>query len=94
MVGVNGAGKTTTIGKLAHWYQSQNHSVILGAGDTYRAAAKEQLKAWGDKLNIDVISHNQGSDPGAVAFDTISATASCLPTAVPASISSTVASPS
>ncbi len=73
MVGVNGAGKTTTIGKLAHWYQSQNHSVILGAGDTYRAAAKEQLKAWGDKLNIDVISHNQGSDPGAVAFDTISA---------------------
>ncbi|MFL2756087.1 MAG: signal recognition particle-docking protein FtsY [Dehalococcoidia bacterium] len=73
MVGVNGAGKTTTIGKLAHWYQSQNHSVILGAGDTYRAAAKEQLKVWGDKLNIDVISHNQGSDPGAVAFDTISA---------------------
>ena len=73
MVGVNGAGKTTTIGKLAHWYQSQNHSVILGAGDTYRAAAKEQLKVWGEKLNIDVISHNQGSDPGAVAFDTISA---------------------
>ena len=73
MVGVNGAGKTTTIGKLAHWYQSQNYSVILGAGDTYRAAAKEQLKVWGEKLNIDVISHNQGSDPGAVAFDTISA---------------------
>ena len=73
MVGVNGAGKTTTIGKLAHWYQKQNYSVILGAADTYRAAAIEQLKVWGDKLNIDVISHNQGSDPGAVAFDTISA---------------------
>ncbi|MBS20265.1 MAG: signal recognition particle-docking protein FtsY [Chloroflexi bacterium] len=73
MVGVNGAGKTTTIGKLAHWYQNQNYSVILGAGDTYRAAASEQLQVWGDKLNIDVISHNQGSDPGAVAFDTISA---------------------
>tara|TARA_Y100001970_G_scaffold28717_2_gene35256 strand:- start:29772 stop:30617 length:846 start_codon:yes stop_codon:yes gene_type:complete len=73
MVGVNGAGKTTTIGKLAHWYQKQNYSVILGAGDTYRAAASEQLQVWGDKLNIDVISHNQGSDPGAVAFDTISA---------------------
>ena len=64
MVGVNGAGKTTTIGKLAHWYQKQNYSVILGAGDTYRAAASEQLQVWGDKLNIDVISHNQGSDPG------------------------------
>ena len=73
MVGVNGAGKTTTIGKLAHWYRKQNYSVILGAGDTYRAAASEQLQVWGDKLNIEVISHNQGSDPGAVAFDTISA---------------------
>ena len=73
MVGVNGSGKTTTIGKLAHWYKTQNHTVILGAGDTYRAAATEQLNFWGDKLDTTVISHNQGSDPGAVAFDTISA---------------------
>ena len=73
MVGVNGAGKTTTIGKLTYWYQTQAHSVILGAGDTYRAAASEQLEVWGDRLNVTTISHSQGGDPGAVTYDTIHA---------------------
>ena len=73
IVGVNGVGKTTTIAKLANWYMNQGKSVIVGAGDTFRAAASEQLKSWGDKLTIDVISHSHGSDPAAVAFDTIAA---------------------
>ena len=71
IIGVNGAGKTTTIAKLAKLYQSQGKSVLLGAGDTFRAAATQQLKLWGEKLNIPVISSQQGSDPSALAYDTI-----------------------
>jgi fused signal recognition particle receptor len=73
MVGVNGAGKTTTVAKLSKWYMDLGKSVIIGAGDTFRAAASEQLQSWGDKLSADVITHQQGSDPAAVAFDTIAA---------------------
>ncbi|WP_297814351.1 signal recognition particle-docking protein FtsY [uncultured Helicobacter sp.] len=72
IVGVNGAGKTTTIAKLANLYQKQGKSVILGAGDTFRAAAIEQLKLWGQRLNLPVIASKIGHDPSAVAFDTIS----------------------
>lgn len=71
IVGVNGAGKTTTIAKLARIYQKQGKSVILGAGDTFRAAAIEQLNLWGERLKIPVISTKQGHDPSAVAYDTI-----------------------
>lgn len=71
IVGVNGAGKTTTIAKLAYLYQKQGKSVILGAGDTFRAAAIEQLKLWGERLNLPVIASKIGHDPSAVAFDTI-----------------------
>ncbi|MFL2784494.1 MAG: signal recognition particle-docking protein FtsY [Dehalococcoidia bacterium] len=73
MVGVNGAGKTTTIAKLTNWYLENGKEVLVGAGDTFRAAAPEQLKSWADKLSVQMISHQSGSDPGAVAFDTISA---------------------
>lgn len=73
IIGVNGAGKTTTIAKLANLYKSQGKKVILGAGDTFRAAAIDQLKLWGEKLDIEVISTQYGSDPSAVAYDTISA---------------------
>ena len=73
MVGVNGAGKTTTIAKLTNWYLENGKEVLVGAGDTFRAAAQEQLKSWADKLSVQMISHQSGSDPGAVAFDTISA---------------------
>ena len=73
MVGVNGAGKTTTVAKLSKWYMDRGKSVIMGAGDTFRAAASEQLQSWGNKLSVDVITHQQGSDPAAVAFDTIAA---------------------
>lgn len=73
IVGVNGAGKTTTIAKLARLYQKNGKSVILGAGDTFRAAAIEQLKLWGERLGVSVISSQMGHDPSAVAFDTISA---------------------
>ncbi len=69
IVGVNGSGKTTSIGKLAHWLKQQNKSVLLGAGDTFRAAAIEQLEIWGERANVDVIAHQPGSDPGGVAFD-------------------------
>ncbi|MDA3967736.1 signal recognition particle-docking protein FtsY [Helicobacter sp. WB40] len=72
IVGVNGAGKTTTIAKLANLYKKNGNSVILGAGDTFRAAAIEQLQLWGDRLKIPVIASKQGHDPSAVAFDTIS----------------------
>ncbi|WP_299549413.1 signal recognition particle-docking protein FtsY [uncultured Helicobacter sp.] len=71
IVGVNGAGKTTTIAKLANLYKSQGKSVILGAGDTFRAAAIEQLKLWGERLGVPVIASQIGHDPSAVAFDTI-----------------------
>ncbi|MCH7800416.1 MAG: signal recognition particle-docking protein FtsY [Chloroflexi bacterium] len=73
MVGVNGVGKTTAIARLANLYKEEGKSVLLGAGDTFRAAAIEQLQVWGDRLNLDVISHRQGADPGAVAFDSVQA---------------------
>ena len=72
IVGVNGVGKTTTIGKLAKYFQSQDKSVVLVAGDTFRAAATEQLCEWGRRNNVRVIAQGEGSDPGAVVFDGIS----------------------
>ncbi|HFQ62165.1 MAG TPA: signal recognition particle-docking protein FtsY [Epsilonproteobacteria bacterium] len=71
IIGVNGAGKTTTISKLAYHYKEKGHSVILGAGDTFRAAAIEQLSRWSDKLNIPIVATQQGHDPSAVVYDTI-----------------------
>lgn len=72
IAGVNGAGKTTTIGKLAKYFQSQGHSVMLAAGDTFRAAAREQLMTWGARNNVSVIAQ-EGGDSAAVIFDAISA---------------------
>ncbi len=72
IAGVNGSGKTTSIGKLAHYFQEQNRSVLLAAGDTFRAAAREQLTAWGERNAVPVISQ-AGGDPAAVIFDAISA---------------------
>jgi fused signal recognition particle receptor len=72
IAGVNGAGKTTSIGKLAHFFQTQGHSVLLAAGDTFRAAAREQLVAWGEKNDVTVISQ-QGGDPAAIIFDAVQA---------------------
>jgi fused signal recognition particle receptor len=69
MVGVNGSGKTTSIGKLAHYFRQQNKRVLLAAADTFRAAAIEQLQVWGERAKVNVVAHQQGSDPGAVAFD-------------------------
>jgi fused signal recognition particle receptor len=69
MIGVNGAGKTTTIGKLARRFQDNGHSVMLAAGDTFRAAAVEQLQAWGEQNNVPVIAQQSGADPAAVIFD-------------------------
>jgi fused signal recognition particle receptor len=69
MVGVNGAGKTTTIGKLARRFRDQGMSVMLAAGDTFRAAAVEQLQAWGDRNDVPVIAQQSGADPAAVIFD-------------------------
>ena len=71
IIGVNGAGKTTTISKLAYHYMHEGKSVILGAGDTFRAAAIEQLSRWAEKLEIPIVSTQQGHDPSAVVFDTI-----------------------
>jgi fused signal recognition particle receptor len=71
VVGVNGAGKTTTIGKLAAQYHNAGLKVILGAGDTFRAAAVDQLKLWGDRIGVQVIDHGMNTDPSAVAFDTV-----------------------
>ncbi len=73
VVGVNGVGKTTSIGKLTAHFISQGKSVLLCAGDTYRAAAIEQLQIWGQRLNVPVISHQQGADPASVAFDGVKA---------------------
>lgn len=70
LVGVNGSGKTTSVAKLAARYVAQGHSVILGAADTFRAAAVEQLEVWGERLNVEVISHKPGGDPAAVVYDT------------------------
>jgi len=71
IIGVNGAGKTTTISKLAYRYKKAGKKVILGAGDTFRAAAIEQLTRWADKLDIPIIATQQGHDPSAVVYDTI-----------------------
>jgi len=71
IIGVNGAGKTTTIAKLANLYKESGNSVILGAGDTFRAAAIEQLTKWSEKLQVPIVKTKQGHDPSAVAFDTI-----------------------
>ncbi|MDH5454464.1 MAG: signal recognition particle-docking protein FtsY [Gammaproteobacteria bacterium] len=73
MVGVNGAGKTTTIGKLARRFKDQGFSVMLAAGDTFRAAAVEQLQAWGDRNDVPVIAQQAGADPAAVIFDAMDA---------------------
>ena len=73
MVGVNGAGKTTTIGKLARRFKDQGFSVMLAAGDTFRAAAVEQLQAWGDRNDVPVIAQHAGADPAAVIFDAMDA---------------------
>lgn len=73
VVGVNGVGKTTTIGKMAHQYKKAGKSVMLGAGDTFRAAAIEQLEIWADRADVPIIKQKHGSDPAAVAFDTIEA---------------------
>ena len=72
ILGVNGAGKTTIIAKLAYLYKNQNQKVILGACDTFRAGAIEQLKLWAQKVDVDIVLTAQGHDPSAVAFDTIS----------------------
>lgn len=77
MTGVNGAGKTTSVGKLAHYFQSQEKSVLLAAGDTFRAAAREQLITWGKRNNVSVVSQDasqqQKGDPAAVIFDAVNA---------------------
>lgn len=71
VVGVNGVGKTTTIGKLAAQYKKQGKKVILGAADTFRAAAVDQLKMWGDRIDVPVVSHGMNTDPASVAFDAV-----------------------
>ncbi len=73
VIGVNGVGKTTTIGKMAAMYKAQGKSVILGAADTFRAAAIDQLQIWADRAGVDIIKHKEGADPAAVVFDTIGA---------------------
>jgi fused signal recognition particle receptor len=71
VVGVNGSGKTTTIAKLADYYQNQGQQVTLAAADTFRAAAIDQLKVWGERVRATVVAHQPGADPGAVVFDAI-----------------------
>jgi fused signal recognition particle receptor len=71
VVGVNGVGKTTTIGKLAHNYKKAGHNVILGAADTFRAAAVDQLVIWSERVGVPIVKQNMGSDPSAVAYDTV-----------------------
>ena len=71
VVGVNGAGKTTTIGKLAYQLKKQGLEVVLGAADTFRAAAIDQLQVWAERVNIPIVKQNMGSDPASVAFDTL-----------------------
>lgn len=73
VVGVNGVGKTTTIGKLAYMCKSRGQKVVLGAADTFRAAAIEQLEIWGNRVGVDVIKHQHGADPAAVAYDSLQA---------------------
>jgi len=71
VVGVNGVGKTTTIGKLAHQFKSINKKVIIGAADTFRAAAVDQIKIWGERVGVQIIEQGMNADPAAVAFDTL-----------------------
>lgn len=71
VVGVNGVGKTTTIGKLASRYKADDKKVLIAAGDTFRAAAAEQLEIWGERAQVPVVRHDEGSDPGAVVFDAV-----------------------
>jgi fused signal recognition particle receptor len=71
VVGVNGVGKTTTIGKLAHNFSLAGKSVLLGAADTFRAAAVDQLTIWSERANVPIVKHGMGADPSAVAFDTV-----------------------
>ena len=73
VIGVNGVGKTTTIGKLAAMYKKQGKKVILGAADTFRAAAIEQLEVWAERAGVEIVKHKEGADPAAVVYDTISA---------------------
>ncbi len=73
IVGVNGTGKTTTVARLANYWKQQGLSVVAGAADTFRAAAVDQLKAWGERAGFQVVAHRPGADPGAVAFDAVSA---------------------
>ncbi len=73
VIGVNGVGKTTTIGKLAAMYKSQGKKVLLGAADTFRAAAIDQLQIWADRSGVDIVKHAEGADPAAVVFDTVNA---------------------
>jgi len=71
VIGVNGVGKTTTIGKLAYNYRNAGYQVVIGAADTFRAAANEQLEIWADRAGVDIIQQKQGADPAAVAYDTL-----------------------
>ncbi len=73
VIGVNGVGKTTTIGKMAAMYKAQGKKVILGAADTFRAAAIEQLEVWAERADVDIVKHKEGADPAAVVYDTIQA---------------------
>ena len=73
VIGVNGVGKTTSIGKMAAYYKSQGKKVLLGAADTFRAAAIDQLEIWAQRAGVDIVKHKEGADPAAVVFDTISA---------------------
>ena len=73
VVGVNGVGKTTTIGKLSNYYRLLGYKVMMAAGDTFRAAAAEQLKIWGERAEAEVISHTEGADPAAVVYDAVKA---------------------
>ena len=73
VIGVNGVGKTTTIGKLGRYYKEQGKNVMFAAADTFRAAAIDQLEIWGQRVNVPVIKHEEGSDPAAVVFDAVKA---------------------
>jgi fused signal recognition particle receptor len=73
VVGVNGSGKTTTIAKLAHGFKNEGKKVILAAADTFRAAAIDQLKLWGERVGVEVVAHQPGGDPGAVVYDALQA---------------------
>ena len=73
VVGVNGVGKTTSIAKLADYWKRQGQRVMLAAGDTFRAAAIDQLKLWGDRVGVPIVAQNPGSDPGSVVFDAVTA---------------------